>query len=128
MKLLVIRGNKGQKKIFKVILLTIGISVFWSLLTRALFYKPITLYGNKSFGGAQVYVNNLRAGTMVWDEKEKMEYAREERLLYFPLEILNQSDRILVQPINGEVEIKIITKENKTYKNTFSVFAAMHPL
>ena len=122
MKAIVIKNKKMPKKLLKIVLATAGIAVvtlLWSSFRESLFLKQVTLYGDKSFEGAQVYVNNSRAGTMVWDEKEKLSYAKEERLSNIPSEILNQTDRLFVQPINGHTEIKIITKENKIYKSTF---------
>ena len=110
------KDNIKTKKIASIIISFIVCILLVQTIEDAAFYKPITFYGNKSFEGAQVYVNMSRAGTMVWDDKEKFAYAREERLLCILPEILNQSDRLLVMPINGETDIKIITKKTRFMK------------
>jgi hypothetical protein len=123
MKKLIVGNKKIPKKLLKAILMTLGITaltLLWSIFREALFIKPVTVYGTKSLEGAQVYVNNSRAGTMIWDEKENLSYAQEERWSYLPSKILNQTDHLLLQLGHGNVEIKIITKENKTYKETFT--------
>jgi hypothetical protein len=111
-------------KISRELILTYLAIVLGALLSLWIFsgfwFETVLVYGDKSMEGARVYIDNSLAGTMVWDEKGKRTYARDDRWILLPSKLLSGSDHLLIVGGSAKVEFKVVTRNNRTYKDVFT--------
>ena len=106
---------------FQVILALFLIVLGWFILWNIYPGEIVQIYGNRSFEGAEVYVNDKHVAVMAWDEKNDRTYAKDLRFIgqysfSLGLEELNiRRDSLKFKDRFEEYELKIVTNDNKVH-------------